>query len=82
MAPLVFAVPYLIGAPHPEGPMFLDRIPATRAPEALATGSVNAAAFTKGVFWLAPGSLAVLSGVRTDRAMAAADGDLSIQADP
>ena len=74
VAPLVIAVPYLIGAPHPEGPMFLGQTPDTaRALEALAADFVYATAFANAVFWLVLGSVASWAGVRINRDMATAD---------
>ncbi len=83
LAPLVIAVPYLIGAPHPEGPMFLGQTPeSTRALEALAADFVYAAAIVNAVFWLVLGSLVTWSGVRISRSMATADKDSSKPAIP
>ena len=75
MAPLVIAVPYLIGAPHPEGPMFLGQDPeATKALEALAAEFVFAAAIANAVFWVTLGLLATWSCARINRSMAAVRG--------
>ena len=74
VAPIVIAVPYLIGAPHPEGPMFLDQTPeAARALEALAADYVYATAFANAVFWLVLGSVVTWAGARITRDMATAD---------
>lgn len=73
-APLVIAVPYLIGAPHPEGPMFLGQNPdAARELEALAADFVYATAFANAVFWLFLGSVASWAGVRINRDMPTQD---------
>lgn len=79
MAPLVIAVPYLIGAPHPEGPMFLDQSPeAAKALEALAGQYVYAAAIANAVFWATLGTLVTWSCVRINQGMAVADRDASV----
>ena len=68
VAPLVIAVPYLIGAPHPEGPMFLEQSPeAAKALEALAADFVYATAFANAAFWLVLGSVVTWAGVRINR---------------
>ena len=73
VAPLVIAIPYLIGAPHPEGPMFLGQTPETaRALEALAADFVYATAFANAAFWLVLGSAVSWAGVRINRDMATA----------
>ena len=70
VAPLVIAVPYLIGAPHPDGPMFLDQtLDAARTLEALAVDFVYATAFANAVFWLVLGSMVSWAGVRINRNM-------------
>lgn len=74
LAPLVIAVPYLVGAPHPEGPMFPGQTPeSARTLEALATDFVYATATVNAVFWLVLGSLVTWFGVRINRGMAPAD---------
>ncbi len=78
LAPLVIAVPYLIGAPHPEGPMFIGQTPEfAGALEALAAEFFYATAIVNAVFWLVLGSLVTWSGVRISRSMATADKDSS-----
>ena len=58
LAPLIIAVPYLIGAPHPDGPMFLSQtLESARALEALAADFIYATALANAVFWLVLGSL-------------------------
>ena len=65
IAPLIIVVTYLIGAPHPEGPMFLDQSPeAAKALEALAGQFVYATAIANAVFWVTLGSLVTWFCVR------------------
>ncbi len=83
LAPLVIAVPYLIGAPHPEGPMFLGQtLESARALEALATDFVYATAIANAVFWLVLGSLTAWAGSLISDDMATADSAPSVPPNP
>ena len=74
LAPLIITLPYLVGAPHPEGPMFLDQTAeSAMVLEALATEFVYAAAIVNAVFWLVLGSLAAWFGARIGQSMVIAD---------
>ncbi len=74
VAPLVIAVPYLIGTPYPEGPMFLGQSPeAAQVLEALAGEFVYATAIANAVFWVTLGSLTAWSSIRINRDMTTAD---------
>ena len=74
IATLIIVVPYLIGAPHPEGPMFLDQSPeAAKALEALAGQFVYATAIANAIFWVALGSLVTWFCVQINQSMATAD---------
>lgn len=55
-APLLLVVPHLVGAPHPQGPMFAEQPPAAAAAlEQLAQQFIGASAIANGMLWLVMG---------------------------
>jgi predicted cobalt transporter CbtA len=62
VAPVALVIPHIVGAPHPEGPMFGDQSPAVATQlEALAQQFIGASAIANAALWIVIGLVSAWS---------------------